>query len=110
MLSGGAVAELRSADSQLVGSVFEKTDAGLGAMLRRRSGIVHGVGDAPPDQPVIAIWGRHAVPARQGATDNVDTLVEPIAADLSVACLRAQRDHGVARFDDVALPQLERIH
>ena len=33
MLGGGAVAELRRADSQLVGPVFQQTDAGLGAML-----------------------------------------------------------------------------
>ena len=58
-----AVAELGGPDRQLVEAVVQQPDRRVRAMLGRRRGVVHGVGDALAGQPVAIIRRGDAVAA-----------------------------------------------
>jgi hypothetical protein len=68
---------------------------------------VHCQRDPLPHEPVLTLGRRDA--AGQGILDQVEALVEPIAAILGVLRFVAHRDHRVARPHGVAAAKLDGI-
>ena len=102
MYRTGTVAEFRCADDQFKAAIVTKRDFGVGDMTVRRHGVDHGQCDALADQPVVGEFDfRPLGPHR--AFDQVEALIEPVAAVEYVGVLGAgRRQHRIARFDHVA--------
>ena len=105
----GAVAEFGGADRQIEAAVVAQRDPGVGDMAARRHGVDHGERDALAD---AASRRTSSIRGRVGhrALDQVEALIEPVAAvEHVVHAGPAGAQHGIARLDDVAAAQLERV-
>jgi hypothetical protein len=104
---GRIVAELGRADSEVVVAVRPDAQPRLGAVLGRRRGVVHRHGHPAAHEPVVTLGRR--VAGGQGLLDQVETLVEPVAAVLNVLRIFAYGNHRVAGANGVAAAELEWI-
>src|ERR1700683_5395843 len=101
----GSVAELRRADREVIVAVFSEAQPRLRTMLSRWHRSMHRNRHALALEPVRAHGTLDAVAAFHCRFDQVDALVEAVAAELGVGGVGALRDHLVIRPDDVAAPK-----
>jgi hypothetical protein len=80
----GAVAELRRADRQGAIAVGIRRDGCLGEVTARRDDRDHRDRHALADPPLPTVGRRHPVARRQRMLGQVQTLVEPVAAERQV--------------------------
>jgi len=106
-----AVAELRGADRDLIGSVVAQRRAGVGDVAERRHGIDHAKRDALSGQPIVGRRRRQAAAVVHRAPGQGEALIEAVAAILNImAFLRPGRDHRIAGAHDIALAKRDRVH
>ena len=92
-----AVAEFRGPHAQVVGPVGQQRQVGFRAMLRGRGAVLAVDGDAAAFQPLVAVGLRLAPAAREGLFDEIEALVQPVAADHAVVRERPDAVHGIVR-------------
>lgn len=106
---GGAVAELRGADGDVVRPVGQEGHAGVGVVPAGRAGRDHRHGRALPDQPALGgLLGAGVLGDR--LAHDPQALVEAVRGDVEVLLLADRAEHVLAGADDVLLPEDQRVH
>ena len=106
----GSVAELSGADVHDVPTVGLECDGGVGEVTTRRDRRDHGNCHAPTDLPTRPCRCSLSASARQCTVDEVDALVQSVAAEFEITVLDVPVDKIVSGYDDVSPPKLEGVH
>src|ERR1700693_3376672 len=104
------VPKLSGSNRQMVSTVRQKIDSGLGTMLGRRRAIEHTDRDPLPLQPFAPPRFGFAAPARQGVFRLIQTFLKTVAADHDVAWSTPDTQNGIARTDHVLAAKVDWIH
>ncbi len=95
-------------DSDVV-AVGVRRDGGVGEVSARRDGRDHRDRHALADPPLRSVGRRCPVAGRQRILSQVEALVEPVAAERQIVVGHVRIGERIARHDDVAAAQVERV-
>ncbi len=104
-----AIAKLRGSDGEVVGAVGQQRHVRFRTMLGGRSAILRVNGNAAAFPPFVAVRSGLAPAAGEGFFDQVEALIEPIAADHAVVGKGPDAVNRIVRLNHVLAAHRERV-